>query len=242
MEQDEPVTNANVQIARYAMETLAAVGNRSHVYGLQLCRPNAVLWYFDRCGACRAPVNLKLPAGQKALIQFIWGLAMMDSMALGFNPTLTPDPAQNLLLRNHLTGITVSHPSVDDQTVVLGDLLTKRAGLVSRATLVYRASLPSGDAVVLKVSWQHVTRKREVHILQRLHEHEGAQNFLVRPKFGWDGQSASTRREGVAKAFLQPSEDRICCFLVVEELFPVTGLQDRGHLFCIGWHLLEGTF
>ncbi|KAG8969530.1 hypothetical protein FRB90_010725, partial [Tulasnella sp. 427] len=47
-------TNDDIQLARYAMETLAVMGDSSHVYGLAVSRPKVILWFFDRCGEVRS--------------------------------------------------------------------------------------------------------------------------------------------------------------------------------------------
>lgn len=147
------------------METLAAVGDRTHVFGLAVNSDDSeatihtiVLWYFDRCGAIRShPLDVNKPEGLGAFIKFLAALVYMKDEALGFNPFFT-DPTKPSLPREELCGMSLAIPSCEGQSLELSEALDRRTGIVGRATLVHRARLrgtgipPEGVDVVLKLS------------------------------------------------------------------------------------------
>ncbi|KIO26884.1 hypothetical protein M407DRAFT_23828, partial [Tulasnella calospora MUT 4182] len=66
----------DIQLSRFAMEALAAVGDRTHVFGLAVERPTVTLWYFDRCGAvCTSALNIDTSEGFLPFLKFLSALA-----------------------------------------------------------------------------------------------------------------------------------------------------------------------
>ncbi|KIO29769.1 hypothetical protein M407DRAFT_21190 [Tulasnella calospora MUT 4182] len=166
-------TDDDIQLVRYAMETLAAVGDRTHVFGMAVNRPEIVLWYFDRCGAVRSPaLNVEHHDDFLAFVKFISAIIYMEDVALDFNPFFANATEANPGVQTNLCNSFVDIPDRGDLSLKLLKVLDLRAGLVGRATLVYRAQLGRDgktEDVVLKSSWQHVARKSESEILASLH-------------------------------------------------------------------------
>ncbi|KIO30343.1 hypothetical protein M407DRAFT_20610 [Tulasnella calospora MUT 4182] len=193
----------DIQLARYAMETFAAVGDRTHVFGLAVNSDNfeqtdhtIALWYFDRCGAIRShPLDVNNSEDLGAFIKFLAALVYMTNDALGFNPFFAaPDKPVP-----ELCGMSVDIPNSQElslASLTLSKVLDRRTSMVGRATLVYFAqswkrgiSALEGADVVLKSSWQHRNRTSERVILEELHADGEARKYIVNFYAGWEQEN-----------------------------------------------------
>ncbi|KAG8917155.1 hypothetical protein FRC01_002634 [Tulasnella sp. 417] len=248
----DPTMN-DIRLARYAMQTFAAVGNRTHVFALFVKHPNITLWYFDRCGAvCASPINISTLEGFLLFIKFISTLVYMRNDLLGFNPffsnSATTAPAGT---RETLFGLTLTIPNSDNATLTLQEVLDRRMGVVGRATLVCKAELKKNiegetqvQEVVIKSSWQHSLRIRESNILNDLYESDQAQDHIVRCFHGWEQTEATVSSQRAKFGEPTPSvvDDRALRHTVLEYLNPITQLSQPFHIPSIGWNIMQGTY
>lgn len=242
-------TADDIQLARCAMEILAAVGDRTHVFGLLVSHPKVTLWYFDRCGAVRSPeLNINRPEDFSAFIKFLSAITYMKDDALGFNAFFADPTRTKPGTRPDLCQISVDIPDHQSWSLKLSKVLACRTGLVGRATLVYRALLQTlegntetEDDVVLKSSWQHVTRKREWEILEELHSDPQAGDYIVAWYHGWEQDvTGSSQRAKFGQLTPTILHDRALRHTVVEYLNPITKLSKQFHVPHIGWSVLQG--
>ncbi|KAG9047171.1 hypothetical protein FS837_002863 [Tulasnella sp. UAMH 9824] len=242
-------TNEELQLARYAMETFAAVGDRTHVFAVFVKGPAITLWYFDRCGAVRSsPLNTDTSEGFVQFVKFLSSLMHMSDEALGFNPFFTnssnTDPPG---LRAGLLGLSVDIPNSENAYLTFKEELDRRTGLVSRATLVWKADLSGGESgpdpvnVVIKSSWQHSTRTPESQILFTLHENHQAKDLIVWCFHGWEqpGTIVSSQRAKFGESAPPVVGDRALRHTVLEYLSPVTTLSQPFHIRSIGWSVMQ---
>ncbi|KIO26883.1 hypothetical protein M407DRAFT_23827 [Tulasnella calospora MUT 4182] len=241
----------DLQLARYAMETLAAVGDRTHVFGLVVKFPGVALWYFDRCGAvCTSALNLDTSEGFLPFLKFLSALVYMGDDALGFNPFFADSSNTTAAgIRKGLQDLTVNIPDYNDTSLKLLKELDRRTGLVGRATLVWKAQLrenggeSGGTArdVVIKSSWQHSARKPEWEILSELHEQDQARNHIVHCFHGWEqpGATGSSQRVRFGQPAAHIVDDRALRHTVLEYLNPITELSQPFHIPSIGWNIMQ---
>ncbi|KAG8920786.1 hypothetical protein FRC01_000587 [Tulasnella sp. 417] len=229
-------TSDDIQIAQYAMETFAAVGDRTHVFALFVNGPNVTLWYFDRCGAvCASSSIITTPEGFLLFLKFLSALVYMEDDLLGFNPffsdSSTTAPAGT---RERLFGLTLTIPDSKNTTLTLQHVLERRTGLVGQATLVCKAELMKNGGegrqareVVIKSSWQHSTSTPEWHILNELHREEHARDHIVWCFRGWEqpGATASSQRAKFGEPTPSVVDDRALRHTVLEYLNPITQLS-----------------
>ncbi|KIO23494.1 hypothetical protein M407DRAFT_27022 [Tulasnella calospora MUT 4182] len=238
-------TGDGIQLARYAMETLAAVGDRTHVFGMAVNRPEIVLWYFDRCGAVRSPaLNVEHHEDFLAFVKFLSAIIYMENDALGFNPFFANATEANPGVQTNLCNSFVDIPDRGDLSLKLLKVLDRRTGLVCRATLVFRAELGKDgttEEVVLKSSWQHVTRKSESEILKLLHSSGQAKDYIVGFHHGWDqkGATGSFQRARFGESAPIVAHDRALRHTITEYLNPITELSRPFHIPHIGWSVLQ---
>ncbi|KIO33724.1 hypothetical protein M407DRAFT_17339 [Tulasnella calospora MUT 4182] len=243
-------TRGDIQLARYAMETLAAVGDRTHVFGLAVNRPEVTLWYFDRCGAIRSqPLNFQDPQGQGFLnfVKFLSALVYMEDDALGFNPFFaTSTGTRRVGMRKDLCDISIKISEPGDASLTLKQLLVRRADLMDRATLVYKVQLwhqGEGTGVpvdaVFKSSWQHVQRTSEYDILQKLYTHSEASQHVVEMFYGSEGPTVSSQRGGFGEPKPEVVDDRALRYTVAEYLSPILELSEPFHIPHIGWSVVQ---
>ncbi|KAG9039014.1 hypothetical protein FS837_001078 [Tulasnella sp. UAMH 9824] len=233
----------DVQLARYAMETPPAVGDRTHIFGMVVCHPEIVLWYYDRCGAVRSPkLNVDEPEDFLAFLKFLSAIIYMEDGVLGFNPLFT-DTKADQGVRTHLCDLSVNIPDREDLSLKLTKLLVRRTGLVGRASLVYRAELQresKTEDVVLKSSWQHVTRKSESTILTALHSSSQTLDCIVGFVHGWEQQgTAGSSRRAMFGEPTPVAHDRALRYTVTEYLNPLSELSKPFHIPHIGWSVLQ---
>ncbi|KAG8912540.1 hypothetical protein FRC01_005047, partial [Tulasnella sp. 417] len=241
-----------IQLGRYAMETFAAVGDRTHVFALFVNHPNVTLWYFDRCGAvCASPINISTPESFVLFLKFLSALVYIQDDLLGFNPffshSSTTAPAGT---RAKLFGLTLTLPDSNNTTLTLQDVLDRRRGLVGRATLVCKAELreirgegeqaPHSE-VVIKSSWQHLTRTPEWDILHMLHQDGQARDHIVWCFRGWEqtGATVSSQRAMFGEPTPSVVDDRTLRHTVLEYLNPITKLSQPFHIPSIGWNIMQ---
>ncbi|KIO33723.1 hypothetical protein M407DRAFT_17338 [Tulasnella calospora MUT 4182] len=240
----------DIQLARYTMETLAAVGDRTHAFGLAVNRPNVTLWYFDRCGAVRShPLNVQDPHddGFLSFVKFLSALVYMEDDALGFNPFFpTETGTKRVKMRKDLCEISVKISETGLASLKLQQQLDRRTGLVGRATLVYQADLwPQGEGngvpvrAVLKLSWQHIGRKSEYDILKTLHMDPEASQHVVEVFDSMVGPTVSSQRGRFGEPNPEVVDDRALQYTVSEYLSPVTELSQPFHIPHIGWSVLQ---
>ncbi|KAG8912386.1 hypothetical protein FRC00_004622 [Tulasnella sp. 408] len=238
------------QLAHYAMETLSAVGDRTNVFGLAVKCPNVTLWYFDRCGAVRSPpLNVQDHQGQDflAFVKFLSALVYSEDDTLGFNPFFGASPGTKRVgMRKNLRNISIKASELSEASLNLEQELVRRAGLVGRATVVYKAKLwhhGEGNGVlvdaVLKSSWQHVQRIPEYDILQKLHMHAEAIQHVVEVFYKMEGPTVSSQRGRFGEPKPQVVDDRVLRYTVAECLSPVTKLSQPFHIPHIGWSVLQ---
>ncbi|KIO18051.1 hypothetical protein M407DRAFT_32278 [Tulasnella calospora MUT 4182] len=168
----------------------------------------------------------------------------MEDYALGFNPFFADHSKQDRRLRPDLCGLSVNIQDLPGQSLKLSKVLDRRTGIVSRATLVYRATLEgrrdAGD-VVLKSSWQHHARRSEWYVLQQLHEDSRARDHIVVAYAGWEQENTSGahRRAKFGTRASTVLDDRALRHTVLEYLNPITKLSDPWHVPYIGWSVLK---
>ncbi|KAG8917156.1 hypothetical protein FRC01_002635 [Tulasnella sp. 417] len=246
-------TMDDIRLARYAMETFAAVGDRTHVFALFVKRPNVTLWYFDHCGAvCASPINISTLEGFLLFLKFLSALVYMRDDLLGFNPFFSNSSATAPAgTRETLFGLTLTIPDSNNTTLTLQDVLDRRTGLVGRATLVCKAELrknrgEGGQAreVVIKSSWQHSTRTLEWNILHKLHRDGRARDHIVWCFRGWEQTEATVSSQRAKFGEPTPSvvDDRALRHTVLEYLNPITKLSKPFHISFIGWNILQGMY
>ncbi|KIO33719.1 hypothetical protein M407DRAFT_17334 [Tulasnella calospora MUT 4182] len=240
----------DIQLARYAMETLAAFGDRTHVFGLVVNRPEVTLWHFDRFGAVRSqPLNVEGPQGQGFLsfVKFLSALVYIQDDALGFNPFFAASTGiKRVGMRKDLCDISIKISEPGDASLTLKRLLDRRTGLVGCATLVYKAHLwchGEGNGVpvdaVLKSSWQHVHRTSEYDILQKLHMHSEAIQHVVGVFYRKEGFTVSSQRGKFGEPKPEVVDERALRYTVAEYLSPITKLSQPFHIPHIGWSVLQ---
>ncbi|KAG8920787.1 hypothetical protein FRC01_000588 [Tulasnella sp. 417] len=247
-------TMDDIRLARYAMETFAAVGDRTHVFALFVIRPNVTLWYVDRCGAvCTSALDIDDPDNFSVFLKFLSALVYMKDGALGFNPffadSSTDAPAGT---REKLFGLTLTIPDSNNATLTLQDVLDRRTGLVGRATLVCKAELRENgkegrqerQSVVIKSSWQHSARIPEWDILRELHNDNQAQDHIVLFVYGWEqtGAQVSSRRAKFGQPTPSVVHDRALRHTVLEYLNPITQLSQPFHIPSIGWNIMQDSY
>lgn len=182
------------------METLATVGDWTHVFGLAVNRPQVTLWNFDRCGAvCSLALEVNKPEDFLALIKFLSAIAYMEDAALGFNPFFINSTGEKKPgKRRDLRPMSVVISGNKNRSLDLLKVLDRRTGLVGRATLVHRAQLLEGEGdtrkavdVVIKSSRQHRDRQLEWEVLEALHLDSQARGCIIELYDGWDQQDAT---------------------------------------------------
>ncbi|KAG8943667.1 hypothetical protein FRC00_011027, partial [Tulasnella sp. 408] len=242
-------TNEELQLARYAMETFAAVGDRTHVFAMFVKGSAITLWYFDRCGAVHSePLDTSSSEGLVQFLKFLSSLMYMSDEALGFNPFFT-NTSETCPpgLRAGLLGLSVNIPGAEDTSLTFREELDRRTGLVSRATLVWKADLTGGKSgadpvdVVIKSSWQHSTRTPESQILFELHENDRAEDLIVWCFHGWEqpGTIVSSQRAKFGEPAPLVIGDRALRHTVLEYLSPITTLSQPFHIRSIGWNVMQ---
>ncbi|KIO26886.1 hypothetical protein M407DRAFT_23830 [Tulasnella calospora MUT 4182] len=217
-----------IQLARYAMETFAAVGDRTHVFGLFVNLPVVSLWYFDRCGAvCSSALNIDSSEGFLPLLKFLSALVYMGDEALGFNPFFADSSATSPAgTRKCLQDLTVNIPDPNNASLKLIKELDRRTGLVGRATLVWKAQLREsgggGGGTALDVQDQ-------------------ALNHIVWCFHGWEqpGATGSSQRARFGQPALPVVDDRALRHTVLEYLSPITKLSQPFHISSIGWNVMQ---
>ncbi|KAG8920788.1 hypothetical protein FRC01_000589 [Tulasnella sp. 417] len=243
-------TRADIRLARYAMETFAAVGDRTHVFAMLVARPDVTFWYFDRCGAvCTSALNINQSNNFVVFLKFLSALVYMNDDLLGFNPFFTNSsstaPAGT---REKLFGLTVTIPDSGGATLRLQEVLDRRTGLVGRATLVCKAELKEngGEAgqvqeVVIKSSWQHSTYTPEWNILHQLHQNNQARDHIVWCFHGWEqtGATVSSQRAKFGEPMPSVVDDRALRHTVLEYLKPITELSQPFHIPSIAWNIMQ---
>ncbi|KAG8896791.1 hypothetical protein FRC01_011621, partial [Tulasnella sp. 417] len=233
------------------METFGAVGDRTHIFGLVLERPTVALWYFDRCGAlCTPALNVMEPKGFLPFLKFLSALVYTEDGALGFNPFYT-DPSMDIPagMRKSLGGLTLNIPDFANTSLRLKEEVVRRTGLVSRATLVWKAELRETEGedggavqdVVIKSSWQHSARTLESRILLELHKEHQARDYIVWCFHGWEqpGATGSSQRAKFGQSGPQVVNERALRHTVLEYLGPVTDLSQPFHIPSIGWSIMQ---
>lgn len=230
----------DVQLVRYAMETLAAVGDRSHAFGLAVRRPKVTLWYFDCCGVIRSQ-SLSITSDFLEFVKFLSALVYMEAEDLGFNCLFTdPDRTE---MRQDLSRLSIEIPCTHNVSLELQEVLERRPGLVGWASLVYKAQMRSGgeeETAATKPSWQHVKRKSKYAILRKLYEDEDAVKYIVEAFYGWDEGTVSSKRDQFGRFKPSVDPDRVLRYVILEELPPVTQLSRMFHIPWIGWSVLRG--
>ncbi|KAG9048487.1 hypothetical protein FS837_012743 [Tulasnella sp. UAMH 9824] len=243
-------SSTDIQLARYAMETLAAVGDRTHVFGLVVKCPHITLWYFDRCGAVRSPtLNVQDAQGQDflAFVKFLSALVYMEDDTLGFNPFFgLSTGTKRIDMRKDLRNISIKTSELGEASLKLEQPLDRRTGLVGRATVVYKAKLwrqGEGNGVsvdaVLKSSWQHVQRTSEYDILQTLLKDPKASQHVVEVFYKMEGPTVSSQRGRFGEPKPKVVDDRTLRYTVAEYLSPITKLSQPFHIPHIGWSVLQ---
>ncbi|TFY76327.1 hypothetical protein EWM64_g7685 [Hericium alpestre] len=175
-----PITRDQIQLAGYANEIFAAVGNRRYVTGLFVRGDKVSLWYYDRIGVVRTKeFSILDPADSKLVVLMAVAMSVCDRDHLGFEPLLHPPTnvvssstvKDNILLlpANHTidgSGVQVQH---DVSFQVLGNkAIYIQYGVIGRGTVVYSVAakdtggleLPKGE-LVAKLSWPVKTRAAE---------------------------------------------------------------------------------
>lgn len=253
-------TNDDIQLARYAMETLAAVGDRMHVFGLAVNRPEV---NFDRSGAVRLEaLKVDDSLGLLAFVQLLSATMCMENDALGFNSFFANTTRTESGMRSDLCRISVNIPDIPpglkNASLELGEVLVRRTSLVGRATLVYSARLSKEGGntllkaegntaesfdMVIESSWQHVNRDTESDILKELHADARAGNYIVKLYSGWEqpGTKGSFRRTKIGAPILAVFHDRALQHTVVERLYPIKKLSEPFHIRHTGWSVLQAT-
>ncbi|KAG8972424.1 hypothetical protein FRB90_010221, partial [Tulasnella sp. 427] len=238
-------TNDDIQLARYAMETLAVTGDRSHVFGLAVSRPKVTLWYFDRGGAVRSTsINVSDPGnpGFLSFVTFLTALHSSDDCDLGFLPPFTdPNEVNRSGMRRNLTEMSIKVSN--HATLALQELQERRASSSRWATSVYNVQLrrdrEEDNSVVIKSPQQHMQQGSRYEIPQTFDRNSEAESYLVKSFDGWDSVKDSSARSKFPPQTPLGPHDRALQFVGLKSLRPITELSQPFHIPYIGWSVLQ---
>ncbi|KAG8897370.1 hypothetical protein FRB99_008204, partial [Tulasnella sp. 403] len=223
-----------VQLASYAMEMICAVGNRRWVFGLLLDRLEATLWYYDRSGAiCTESFDVRqcFPV----LARYIIAISAATDEQLGFNTDLQPPPgiapgSYDFLAPANLQNWTIRCQDSTNRekpvTYTLLDTVDVRFGIVGRGTVVYTGRRDgTNDEVVVKLSWQVVTRGKEWEWIAAAKKNGCPEEYLVAVHgHGVYGKLSDGFRRHHSR--LNGSEDRELRILVTERVQLLAEISD----------------
>jgi hypothetical protein len=168
----EPLRANEKQLLSYALETICALGDRSHVFGLLVHDMTASMWYYDRSGVVSSQ-SFHLKNNFDTFIKFVVAFSFISHRDLGYldEITMPPPPLEATLAPRTLEGsqmkVADKEATIADTVITLGSVLHRQFGLVGRGTIVHDASIAnSSDEVVVKMAWQPVTRAAEWEYIQ----------------------------------------------------------------------------
>ncbi|KAG8948447.1 hypothetical protein FRC03_000721 [Tulasnella sp. 419] len=238
--------SSEVQLASYALETLCALGNRAHTFGILLKDFSSTLWFYDRSGAI-ASAELDFNKDILSLAKFIIAFSAMDDTRLGFIDVL--QAPSNV---KHGSKAALAPPDLMDFSVACGDqkatfdqLLDRRFSFVGRGTLVHRGTMSnSRRKVAVKLSWQVCSRKPEWEIIQEALDGGCPERYIV------DVIAHSVHcklSEGFRRAIRGASppamyEDRELRIIITELLEPVTNLSGPSEIKLFVWSTFHAIY
>ncbi|KAF8336882.1 uncharacterized protein EI90DRAFT_81962 [Cantharellus anzutake] len=167
-------------LKQYALSTLSSVGNRRHVLGFHINGLDFQFWYFDRAGSiCSSTVNILHQS--KQFITSIIQLSLADKECLGYEALFRAPMGSK---RRSWSDIRDHEVEVEGHWFKLISVVHSSSSLYGRGTSVYEATkIPStasshssgasfseSDHVVVKLSWQPVSKHLEDGLYRLAHE------------------------------------------------------------------------
>ncbi|TFY78117.1 hypothetical protein EWM64_g5894 [Hericium alpestre] len=180
------LTQDEVQLASYALESMSDIGNRRYTTGIFMRGKFMSLWYFDRIGAIKTEeFDIQSEADQEKLVLVAHALHCCDRDHFGYEPLLR-DPTPCVAPTSVVDAIlTLPDGKVQDSNgdALAGDLSFKvtgkalhvQYGIVGRGTVVLPV-VPQDvekfgdDELVAKLSWPVATRPAEDTLLRTILE------------------------------------------------------------------------
>ena len=150
-----------LDIAKYARAILSYQDSRRFVLGITLCGSTMRLWEFDRLGATTSEAFDIHENGRlfvKILLSFLW----MNDEQLGFDPDLMEVDSQRF--------VKVNKDGKEERLIItetLGIHSWYVAGQAATCWKAYRYGDDSKKPLVIKDSWQDVTRPEEGELIRK---------------------------------------------------------------------------
>ncbi len=160
-----------LQLAGYTREIFGAQPGRRFVLGFSLREALMRLIMFDRSGGV-ASDEFNVHENGRRFVRAIVAFQMMHDQQMGLDPTIRVDSEGRKL-------VSVVRDSVHED-IVLDKVLATTKAISSRGTTVwkgYRLNDTSGNAIVVKDTWQLLERPDEGELLRRVKE--GAQHLVT---------------------------------------------------------------
>jgi hypothetical protein len=226
------------QLPSYALETMSAPGDRSHVFGLLVNDMEASMWYYDRSGIVSSQ-SFDLEDDFETFIKFVVAfsfisdreLSLLDKLAV---PLSTLNTAQvPRTLEGCQMKVDNKEGTIADTIVTLGSALERRPGLVGRGIVVHNASIVNSPGeVVVKMAWPPATQTAEWEFIQRALDKGFPKTYSVvvygfarGPKLS---EGFRSRFAGMARAHYEDRELRV---MVSEKLEMAVELPNNESLY-----------
>ncbi|KAG8957335.1 hypothetical protein FRC03_010262 [Tulasnella sp. 419] len=237
--------SSEIQLAGYALETLCALGNKAHTFGILLQDLSTTLWFYDRSGAI-ASAKFDFHTDIVNLAKFIIAFSAMDDNRLGFIQVLqAPGSAKGCketLAPQDLLGFSVT---CGDQKATFDKLLDRRFSLVGRGTLVHRGTVnKSKRKVAVKLSWQVCSRKPEWEIIQEALDGGCPKRYIVDVIAHSVHCKLSEGFRGAIQGWsgTEMYEDRELRIIITELLSPVTNMSGLPEIKLFVWSTFHAIY
>ena len=150
-----------LDIAKYARAILSYQDSRRFVLGITLCGSTMRLWEFDRLGATTSKAFDIHENGLhfvKILLSFLW----MTDEQLGFDPDLMEVDSQRF--------VKVNKDGKEERLIITEKLRTHSSYVAGRASTCWKAYRYGDDSkkpLIIKDSWQYLTRPEEGELIRK---------------------------------------------------------------------------
>ncbi|KAK4197016.1 hypothetical protein QBC40DRAFT_342334 [Triangularia verruculosa] len=152
------LSEARLDLGRYAREVLAAQDTRRFVLGFTLCESLMRIWVFDRLGGI-ASEQFDINKDGLQFVSTILGFLWMSEDELGFDPTIITAEGQRF--------IEIKREGTTER-LILDGLMNRARCVAGRATTCWKAHREEvpGALFVVKDSWQYQERDEEGELLR----------------------------------------------------------------------------
>ncbi|KAG8926166.1 hypothetical protein FRC02_009166 [Tulasnella sp. 418] len=235
-----------VQLASYALETMCALGNRAHTFGILLQDFSSTLWFYDRSGAI-ASAELDFNRDIVSLAKFTIAFSAMDDTRLGFIDVLQAPSNVKHGSKAALAPLDLIDFSVTcgDQKATFDQLLDRRFSFVGRGTLVHRGTMSnSRRKVAVKLSWQVCSRRPEWEIIQEALDGGCPERYIVEVIAHSVHCKLSEGFRGAIQGWSSTEmyEDRELRIIITELLEPVTNLSGLPDIKLFVWSTFHAIY